>query len=249
MLTVARREGDEYVIDGSKRFITNAGVAEIYVVFAKTDSLGRAPRDLGLRGRAGHPGARDRADRAEDGNQGLDDRRGAPRQLPGAGGEPDRRGRRGVQARDADPRPLATGDRRSGPRARPGRHRLRARVRPLTRDDGRADREAPADRGNARRHGDALRGGARPPLPLRPDDRRRRRRRRADEALGDDEALLHRHRDGRHDRRRPGARRLRVHAGVPGRADDARRQGDPDLRGHEPDPAARDRPRDAPSSQ
>ena len=37
MLTVARREGDEYVIDGSKRFITNAGVAEIYVVFAKTD--------------------------------------------------------------------------------------------------------------------------------------------------------------------------------------------------------------------
>ena len=246
MLTVARREGDEYVIDGSKRFITNAGVAEIYVVFAKTDP------SAGHRGisafvvEQGTPGARDRADRAEDGNQGLDDRRGASGQLPGARGEPDRRGRRGVQARDADPRPLATGDRRSGPRARPGRHRLRARVRPLARDDGRADREAPADRGNARRHGDALRGGARPPLPLRPDDRRRRRRRRADEALGDDEALLHRHRDGRHDRRRPGARRLRLHAGVPGRADDARRQGDPDLRGHEPDPAARDRPRDAP---
>ena len=37
MLTEARRDGDEYVIDGSKRFITNAGVAEIYVVFAKTD--------------------------------------------------------------------------------------------------------------------------------------------------------------------------------------------------------------------
>jgi alkylation response protein AidB-like acyl-CoA dehydrogenase len=37
MRTEARLEGDEYVIDGAKRFITNAGVAELYVVFAKTD--------------------------------------------------------------------------------------------------------------------------------------------------------------------------------------------------------------------
>jgi len=37
MRTTARREGDAYVLDGSKRFITNAGVAGSYVVFAKTD--------------------------------------------------------------------------------------------------------------------------------------------------------------------------------------------------------------------
>jgi alkylation response protein AidB-like acyl-CoA dehydrogenase len=37
MRTEARREGDEYLINGSKRFITNAGVAGLYVVFAKTD--------------------------------------------------------------------------------------------------------------------------------------------------------------------------------------------------------------------
>ena len=37
MRSEARREGDEYVINGSKRFITNAGVAGFYVVFAKTD--------------------------------------------------------------------------------------------------------------------------------------------------------------------------------------------------------------------
>jgi alkylation response protein AidB-like acyl-CoA dehydrogenase len=37
MRTEARREADEYVINGSKRFITNAGVAGLYVVFAKTD--------------------------------------------------------------------------------------------------------------------------------------------------------------------------------------------------------------------
>ena len=37
MRTSARREGDEYVLDGGKRFITNAGVAGLYTVFAKTE--------------------------------------------------------------------------------------------------------------------------------------------------------------------------------------------------------------------
>ena len=37
MRTTARRDGDEYVLDGSKRFITNASVAGLYTVFAKTD--------------------------------------------------------------------------------------------------------------------------------------------------------------------------------------------------------------------
>jgi alkylation response protein AidB-like acyl-CoA dehydrogenase len=37
MRTTARAEDDEYVLNGSKRFITNAGVAQLYTVFAKTD--------------------------------------------------------------------------------------------------------------------------------------------------------------------------------------------------------------------
>jgi alkylation response protein AidB-like acyl-CoA dehydrogenase len=37
MRTSARRENGEYVLSGSKRFITNAGVATLYTVFAKTD--------------------------------------------------------------------------------------------------------------------------------------------------------------------------------------------------------------------
>jgi alkylation response protein AidB-like acyl-CoA dehydrogenase len=37
MRTTARLEGDEYVLNGGKRFITSAGVASVYVVFAKTD--------------------------------------------------------------------------------------------------------------------------------------------------------------------------------------------------------------------
>src|SRR5436190_1010033 len=37
MRTEARLEDGDYVLNGSKRFITNAGVAELYTVFAKTD--------------------------------------------------------------------------------------------------------------------------------------------------------------------------------------------------------------------
>jgi alkylation response protein AidB-like acyl-CoA dehydrogenase len=36
MRTTALRDGDEYVLNGSKRFITNAGIASLYTVFAKT---------------------------------------------------------------------------------------------------------------------------------------------------------------------------------------------------------------------
>jgi alkylation response protein AidB-like acyl-CoA dehydrogenase len=40
MRTEARLEGEVYVLNGSKRFITNAGVAGLYTVFAKTDPSG-----------------------------------------------------------------------------------------------------------------------------------------------------------------------------------------------------------------
>jgi alkylation response protein AidB-like acyl-CoA dehydrogenase len=42
--TTARRDGDSYVLDGTKRFISNAGVADFYTVFARTgtDENGRA---------------------------------------------------------------------------------------------------------------------------------------------------------------------------------------------------------------
>jgi len=44
MTTTARREGDTYVLNGAKRFITNGGIADMYVVFATVD------RALGYRG-------------------------------------------------------------------------------------------------------------------------------------------------------------------------------------------------------
>jgi acyl-CoA dehydrogenase len=36
--TTARRDGSEYVLDGGKTLISNAGIADLYVVFASTDS-------------------------------------------------------------------------------------------------------------------------------------------------------------------------------------------------------------------
>ncbi|MHA2504733.1 MAG: acyl-CoA dehydrogenase [Candidatus Kariarchaeaceae archaeon] len=37
MRTVAKKEGDEYILNGSKMWITNGGAADYYVVFARTD--------------------------------------------------------------------------------------------------------------------------------------------------------------------------------------------------------------------
>ena len=40
IVTRARRDGDEYVIDGEKTWISNAGIADVYVVFARTSENG-----------------------------------------------------------------------------------------------------------------------------------------------------------------------------------------------------------------
>ena len=39
MKTTARLDGDDYILNGSKIFITNGGIADTYVVFALTDPL------------------------------------------------------------------------------------------------------------------------------------------------------------------------------------------------------------------
>jgi alkylation response protein AidB-like acyl-CoA dehydrogenase len=46
MITRAVRDGDEWVITGTKNWITNLGIADFYVVFAKTDR--GAPRARGI---------------------------------------------------------------------------------------------------------------------------------------------------------------------------------------------------------
>jgi len=54
--TSARRDGDQYVLDGEKTWISNGGIADFYVVFART---GEAPGARGLSGfivEGGNPG-------------------------------------------------------------------------------------------------------------------------------------------------------------------------------------------------
>jgi acyl-CoA dehydrogenase len=45
MACAARREGDDYVLDGEKTWISNGGIADFYVVFART---GEAPGSRGI---------------------------------------------------------------------------------------------------------------------------------------------------------------------------------------------------------
>ena len=147
MRTEARREGDEYVLNGGKRFITNAGVAHLYVVFAKTDPEAGHAGISAFVVEADAPGLRGRPDRAEDGDQGLDDRRDLLRRLPHPGRQPARRGGRGLPDRDADPRPLAArASARRASASRRARPTTRSSTRKTPRDDGQADRPAPADR-------------------------------------------------------------------------------------------------------
>jgi acyl-CoA dehydrogenase len=44
--TSARRDGDQWVLNGSKRYITNAPLADLFVVFARTDPAERGGRGI-----------------------------------------------------------------------------------------------------------------------------------------------------------------------------------------------------------
>ena len=131
---------------------------------------------LGLRRRGRRAGVRGRPHRAEDGHQGLDDRRDLLQRLP-------RSRRRTCSAREGEGFKIAM---RILDRSRPGigaqglglaqgATDYALEYAKIPRDDGQADRAAPADRRDARRHGDEVRGRARPPLQGRDDDRRGRR--------------------------------------------------------------------------
>ena len=115
----AVRDGDDYVITGSKYWITNAGVSDTYTVFATTDPEARGrgitcflvEKDWGVE----FPKHEDKMGlrASPTGEVVLDEVR-----VPGHA--PHRRGGRGLPDRDAHPRPLAPDHRRAGGRDRPG---------------------------------------------------------------------------------------------------------------------------------
>ena len=46
--TTARRDGDDFVLNGSKRYITNAPLADLFMVFARTGDTGKASKDISV---------------------------------------------------------------------------------------------------------------------------------------------------------------------------------------------------------
>ncbi len=65
--TKADRDGDHYILNGTKIFITNGGEAETYVIIANVDPSKRRARADRLHRREGHTRLRVRQEREEDG--------------------------------------------------------------------------------------------------------------------------------------------------------------------------------------
>ena len=247
MITKAVKDGDEWVVTGTKNWISNLGIADFYIVFAKTDpSAGALARHQRLRGRGRPPRVLRRQGRAQARHQGLAHRPADLRRRPDSGSNLIGSRGQGHERRARHARPLAPRRRRPGRRHRPGRDRPRRRLRQRAQAVRPGDLRVPGHPVQARRHGDAHGGRARAALPRLGEDRPPRARRR--QVLGDGEAVRVRHGDGGVRRGRPGARRLRLRQRVPGRALHARRQDHADLRGHQRDPASRDRQRSASGS-
>ena len=77
----AKRVEGGYLLNGSKRFITNGGIADVHVIFATTDPAAGWARHPGVRGRQRQPGPESGQERTQDGRARLAHRRGHPRGL------------------------------------------------------------------------------------------------------------------------------------------------------------------------
>ena len=244
MRTRATRDGDEWVIDGAKNWISNLGVNDFYIVFAVTNpdeghsrgisafvvesdrdgvSVGKLEKKMGIRG-------------SPTGQPVFDNVRVPAENLIGTENEGFKvamstldRSRLGVAAQAVG---IAQGATDYAAAYAQERQQF---GKPIAAFQGIQFKLADMEIAHGR--------GPRAALPRLLEGRRRRPRH--GQALGDGEALRLRQRDVGDDRGRPGPRRLRLRQRVPGRAHDARRQDHPDLRGHERDPAPRDRPHDA----
>ena len=120
--TTARRDGDDWIIDGAKQYITNAPMAGLFITFAPHHAAGRGhrPGHRGLPGTGRHARHRGRPARPQDGPGGrVDGQRDVHRGARSAA-----RARRRGRGRG-----LPGGDGIAGPRAHPHR-RPRGRRRP-----------------------------------------------------------------------------------------------------------------------
>ncbi len=238
MKTTAVLDGDEWVINGTKNWISNLGIADFYITFAVTDreskritafvveadrpgfSVGKLEHKLGIRA-------------SPTGQPIFEDVRVPQENVIGEVG-------RGLRVALGTLERTRLGAAAQAVGIAQGATDYAVAYARERRQFGQAINEFQGDPVQARRHGNPHRGRARAALQGLRDGRSGPPR--AREVLLDGEGLHLRHRDGRYRGGRAGARRLRLRQGVSGGAHDARREDHPDLRGHERDPAARDRP-------
>ena len=117
--TTAKRDGDEWILNGTKVFITNGGIADVHVVVATVDPELGHPRPGLLRRRQGHPRPQPGQEGDEARHPRLAHGRGRARGLPHPGREPARRrGEAGAQAASA---PARARSRAAPTRSRPSR--------------------------------------------------------------------------------------------------------------------------------
>ena len=188
--TTAKRDGDEWVLNGTKVFISNGGIADVTVVVATVDP------ELGHRGQASFVVPKDTPglSHGQEGGQArhprLADRRGRARGLPHPDGLPARRRRRSSRrsssapARASAPAAPPARSRRSRSRARWSAPRRSASRRPPTsgrsstsraqRRGRRAAARAAAHPAGAGRRGDRDRGRAPARVARRLDGPQRR---------------------------------------------------------------------------
>ena len=245
MSTRAVRDGDSFVLNGVKRWITNAGVSRFYTVMAVTDPSAGVAGISAFVVEDGDAGFSFGAPGAQAGDQGVADPGAVLRQLRDPGRPAHRRGGQRVPHRAgtldhtritiaAQALGIAQGaldyatgyvkERRQFGQPVAEFQGVQFMLADMAMKVAAARQLTYAAAGRSERAMER-RAGAGPDVHV----------------LGL-QVLRLRRGHGRDDRRGAAAGRLRVRQRLPGRADDAGCQDHPDLRGHQPDPACRHGP-------
>ena len=213
MKTRFRKVGNEYVLTGQKRWITNGGVADFYTVFARAEGTDRHKGITCFVVDRQTPGVSVGKKENKMGQRASNTTDVLFEDVKLGPGQRRRRRGRGFQAGDADIRSHATLDRGGGGGDHPPGAGGIARVRARPQDLWRAHRPAPGRPVHAGRHGDRVRIDAAARSQGGLVDRRGASRQRGVELR---EGLRRGRGHAGHHRCRTDFRRLRLHQGLSG---------------------------------